>query len=67
MIIIDGIHFDGYKVLSVELNLETCDVKLNTEFYSQDKVRKKEFVFKTNCDVDINGLINELDIKIKNG
>jgi hypothetical protein len=59
--IIDGVYFDSYKVKKVEMDLDTCKITFKCEFYGQNKVRIKEFTMNSNCDVNINQYINELD------
>ena len=67
MIIIDGVHFDSYKVRKVEMDLETCVVIFLCEFYGDNKIRTKQFVMKTNCDVNINDYIIQIDKIIHDG
>ena len=59
---INDIAFDEYKVVSVELELETCDLIMKVRFTKDnDRITQmKEYRFKTNCDVNINKLIEEL-------
>lgn len=63
---INDIAFDEYKVLSVELELETCDLIMKVKFTKDnDRITQmKEYRFKTNCDVNINKLIEELKVII---
>jgi hypothetical protein len=69
MIKIDGIVFDNYKVKSVELELGSCKTTLKVEFRKDNKriTKEKEYHFLTNCDVNINKLIEDLEQIIKNG
>jgi hypothetical protein len=64
---VDDIAFDEYSVESVEMNLKSCEVHLRVLFSKEDKriERKKLYKFETNCDVDINKLILELEKIIK--
>jgi hypothetical protein len=64
---VDDIAFDDYYVDSVEMNLETCDVYLRVLFHKEDKrvERRKIYKFETDCNVDINKLIVELEKLIK--
>jgi hypothetical protein len=59
---INDIAFDEYKVKSVELELETCDLTLKVEFTKDNNriTQEKHYVFNTNCDVNINQIIEEL-------
>lgn len=59
---INDIAFDEYKVKSVELELETCDLTVKVEFTKDnDRItQEKHYVFNTNCDVNINQIIEEL-------
>ena len=64
---VDDIAFDEYKVESVEMNLESCDVHLRVLFSKEDKriERRKTYRFETDCNVDVNKLIEELKNIIK--
>jgi hypothetical protein len=64
---INDIAFDDYKVKSVELELDTCDLLMKVVFTKDDNriTREKIFRFETNCDVNINELIEELKEIIK--
>ena len=66
MIKIDGIVFDDYKVQSVEMDLTSCITTLKVQFRRDNKriTKQKEYTFITNCDVDVNKLIEELKDKI---
>jgi len=59
---INDIAFDEYKVISVELELDSCDLIMKVKFTKDDDriTREKSYRFKTNCDVNINKLIEEL-------
>jgi len=59
---INDIAFDEYKVLSVELELDSCDLIMKVKFTKDDDriTKEKSYRFKTNCDVNINKLIEEL-------
>jgi hypothetical protein len=59
---IEDIAFDEYHVESVEMDLETCDVYLRVLFSKEDKriQRRKLFRFETDCNVDVNKLIQDL-------
>jgi hypothetical protein len=63
---INDIAFDEYKVVSVELELETCDLIMKVKFTKDnDRITQmKEYRFNTNCDVNINKLIEELKVII---
>jgi hypothetical protein len=64
---VDDVAFDEYSVESVEMNLESCDVHLRVLFSKEDKriERRKSYKFESDCDVDINKLILELEKIIK--
>ena len=66
---VDNMAFDDFEVKSVELNLSSCKTTLKVEFQRDNKriVKEKEYDFFTNCDVNINKLIEDLEILIKNG
>ena len=59
---INDIAFDEYKVKSVELELESCDLIVKVEFTKDnDRItQQKHYRFQTNCDVNINQIIEEL-------
>jgi len=61
--LIDGIEFDIYKIKSVKLDLETCLITFEV-IWSKDKnrvVRIKEYMFDTDCNVDVNEYIKKLE------
>ena len=62
MIKIDGVVFDDYKIQSVEMDLTSCITTLRVQFRRDNKriTKQKEYQFITNCDVDVNKLIEEL-------
>lgn len=64
--IIDGIEYDKYKVESVILHLESCKLTLKLVFIKgkNDVVKVKDFTFSTDCDVNINQYIKQLDKQI---
>lgn len=59
---INDIAFDEYKVKSVELELESCDLIVKVGFTKDnDRItQEKHYTFKTNCDVNINEIIEKL-------
>ena len=59
---INDIAFDEFKVKSVELELETCDLTLKVIFTKDNNriTQEKHYRFQTNCDVNINKVIEEL-------
>lgn len=65
-LIIDGLEYDRYKVESVILHLETCNITLKVVFIKgkNDVVKVKDFTFSTDCDVNINQYIKQLDKQI---
>ena len=66
---IQDIAFDKYYLKSVELELETCDVLLKVIFHKQDKKIEREKIYRisSDCIVEINDIIKELETIIKNG
>lgn len=64
---IGDIAFDEYYVKSVELELDTCDLIVKVIFHKDGKriEREKHYSYKTDCNVDINELIKNLDNIIK--
>lgn len=61
--IVDGIDFNQYDVKSIKMDLETCSCEIEV-IYHKDKrrvVRKKIYHIQTDCNVDVNKLINELE------
>ena len=62
MYLVDGIAFDSYDIESVKLNLMTCVLTLNVIYHKDNKriTRLKEFIFPTDCDVDINEYIKQV-------
>lgn len=66
--LIDGIEFNEYQVKSVKLDLDTCLCEFEVIFHNNNKkvVRKKIYRVETDCNVDINETIKELE-KIVNG
>ena len=58
---INDIAFDEYKVISVELELDSCDLIMKVRFTKDDDriTQEKFYRFKTNCDVNINKLIED--------
>lgn len=63
---VDGLEYDRYKVESVILHLETCNITLKVVFIKgkNDVVKVKDFTFSTDCDVNINQYIKQLDKQI---
>jgi hypothetical protein len=66
---IQDIAFDKYYLKSVELELESCDVLLKVIFHKDDKKieRQKTYRISSDCNVEINDIIKELETIIKNG
>ena len=66
---VDNIAFDDYKVKSVEMELNTCKTTLKVQFRKDNKriTKIKEYTFDTNCDVNVDKLIDDLELIIKNG
>lgn len=66
---IQDIAFNNYYLKSVELELESCDVLLKVIFHKDDKKieREKTYRISSDCNVEINDIIKELEVIIKNG
>ena len=66
MYLIDGIAFDEYYFESVELNLINCVLTLKVVFHKDLKriTKEQKYTFPTNCDVDINKYIKEVESKL---
>ena len=62
---IGDIAFDEYYVKSVELELESCDLTIKVIFYKGDITREKHYKIQTDCNVDINKLIDNLSDILK--
>ena len=62
---IGDIAFDEYYVKSVELELDTCDLTIKVVFHKQDIKREKHYKIQTDCNVDINKLIDNLSDILK--
>lgn len=62
MYLVEGIAFDGYDIESVKLNLMTCVLTLEVIYHRDNKrlTKLKEFIFPTDCDVDINEYIKKV-------
>lgn len=65
---IGGIAFDEYYVKSVELELDTCDLIIKVIFHKDNKriEREKHYLYQTDCDVNINEVIKDLETIITN-
>lgn len=66
---IGGISFDKYYIKSVELELDSCDVNIFVIFHKEDNriKRQRHYKVKTNCDVNINELEQNIQQIIKDG
>ena len=62
---IGGIAFDEYYVRSVELELESCDLTIKVVFHKGDITREKHYKIETDCNVDINKLIDKISEILK--
>jgi hypothetical protein len=64
---IGGIAFNEYYIKSVELELDTCDLTLKVIFHKDKKriEREKHYKIQTDCNVDINKLIDNLSEILK--
>ena len=63
---IGDIAFDEYYVKSVELELESCDLTIKVIFHKDNIEREKHYKIQTDCNVDINKLIDNLSEILKN-
>ena len=63
---IGDIAFDEYYVKSVELELENCDLTIKVVFHKDKIEREKHYKIQTDCNVDINKLIDNLSEILKN-
>ena len=57
---VGDIAFDEYYVKSVELELESCDLIIKVVFHKENIKREKHYKIKTDCNVDINKLIDKI-------
>jgi hypothetical protein len=62
---VGDIAFDEYYVKSVELELESCDLIIKVVFHKENIKREKHYKIKTDCNVDINKLIDNLSEILK--
>ena len=62
---IGDIAFDEYYVKSVELELESCDLIIKVVFHKENIIREKHYKIETDCNVDINKLIDNLSDILK--
>jgi hypothetical protein len=62
---VGGIAFDNYYVNSVELELESCDLTIKIVFHKENVKREKHYKIKTDCNVDINKVIDKLSEVLK--
>ena len=62
---IGDIAFDNYYVRSVELELDSCDLTIKVIFNKEDITREKHYKIQTDCNVDINKLIDNLSEILK--
>ena len=62
---IGDIAFDEYYVKSVELELDTCDLIIKVIFHKDKIEREKHYKIETDCDVNINKVIENLGNIIK--
>jgi galactitol-specific phosphotransferase system IIB component len=63
---VGDIAFDEYYVKSVELELDTCDLIIKVIFHKDKIEREKHYKIETDCNVDINELIDNLSEILKN-
>ena len=62
---IGDIAFDEYYVKSVELELDTCELIIKVIFHKDKIEREKHYKIQTDCNVDINKLIDNLSEILK--
>jgi hypothetical protein len=58
---IGDIAFDKYYVKSVELELDTCDLTIKVIFHKDKIEREKHYKIETDCNVNINELIENIE------
>ena len=63
---VGDIAFDEYYIKSVELELESCDLIIKVVFHKQDIKREKHYKIQTDCNVDINKVIDKISEILKN-
>jgi hypothetical protein len=63
---VGDIAFDEYYIKSVELELESCDLIIKVVFHKQDIKREKHYKIQTDCNVDINKVIDKIGEILKN-
>ncbi len=57
---VGDIAFDNYYIKSVELELENCDLTIKVVFHKENIKREKHYKIHTDCNVDINELIDKI-------
>jgi len=62
---VNDIAFDEYYVKSVELELESCDLIIKVIFHKENIKVEKHYNIQTDCNVDINKLIDNLSDILK--
>ena len=58
---VGDIAFDKYYVKSVELELDTCDLIIKVIFHKDKIEREKHYRIETDCNVDINKVIENIE------
>lgn len=61
--IVDGIDFEEFTIQRICMDLETCLITFKVIFHKDKKriVRIKEFTYETNCQVEVNEKIKQLE------
>jgi ubiquinone biosynthesis protein UbiJ len=62
---VNDIAFDKYYVKSVELELESCDLTIKVVFHKENIKVEKHYKIQTDCNVDINKVIDNLSDILK--
>ena len=67
---IDGIDFDEFKIQTITMDLDSCSITFKVIFHKDKKriTRVKEYLYESECYVDVNEKIKKLeeDIYAKN-
>jgi len=60
---IDGIDFDEFKIQTITMDLDTCSITFKVIFHKdrQRVTRVKEFTYESECYVDVNKKIKQLE------
>jgi hypothetical protein len=61
--IVDGTEFDEFKIKTITMDLDTCSITFKVIFHKdkQRVTRVKEFTYESECYVDVNKKIKQLE------